>query len=96
MPYKKIGDYGVIGDGATVALIGRDGALDWLCLPFMDSPSVFAAILDDGTGGRFSISPDAPCDSSQVYLPRTLRWYRKDFGAGPDAVVRAVARRLNR
>lgn len=58
MPYKQIGEYGVIGDGATLALIGRDGALDWMCLPFMDSPSVFATILDDGKGGRFSISPD--------------------------------------
>lgn len=71
MPYKKIGEYGVIGDGATLALIGRDGALDWMCLPFMDSPSVFAAILDDAKGGRFSIRPDAPYDSSQVYLPDT-------------------------
>lgn len=71
MPYKKIGDYGVIGNGATVALIGLDGALDWMCLPFMDSPSVFAAILDDGKGGRFSIAPDAPYDSSQVYLAHT-------------------------
>lgn len=39
MPYKKIGEYGVIGNGATLALIGRDGALDWRCLPFMDSPA---------------------------------------------------------
>jgi len=71
MPYKKIGDYGVIGNGATVALVGRDGALDWMCLPFMDSPSVFAAILDDAKGGRFSVSPDAAYDSSQVYLAHT-------------------------
>jgi GH15 family glucan-1,4-alpha-glucosidase len=71
MPYKKIGDYGVIGNGATIALVGRDGALDWMCLPFMDSPSVFAAILDDEKGGRFSIRPDAPYDSSQIYLPQT-------------------------
>jgi len=71
MAYKQIGDYGVIGDGSTVALIGRDGALDWMCLPFMDSPSVFAAILDDDQGGRFAIGPDAPYDSSQVYLAQT-------------------------
>jgi len=71
MPYKKIGDYGVIGDGATLALVGRDGSLDWMCAPYMDSPSVFAAILDDQKGGRFHIRPDGPYDSAQAYLPRT-------------------------
>ncbi len=71
MPYKKIGDYGVIGNGATVALVGRDGALDWMCLPYMDSPSVFAAILDDEQGGCFSIGPVGPYDSSQIYLPHS-------------------------
>lgn len=74
MAYKKIGDYGVIGNGATLALVGRDGALDWMCLPFMDSPSVFAALLDDGKGGRYRIGPNAPYDSydsAQSYLPRT-------------------------
>ena len=71
MSYKKIGDYGVIGNGNTVALIGRDGALDWMCLPFMDSPSVFAAILDDKKGGRFSIRPEASYDAAQIYLPQT-------------------------
>jgi len=69
--YKKIGDYGVIGDGSTVALIGLDGALDWMCLPCLDSPSVFAAILDDQKGGCFSLRPDAAYDSSQIYLPQT-------------------------
>jgi GH15 family glucan-1,4-alpha-glucosidase len=71
MPYKKIGDYGVIGNGNTIALIGRDGAVDWMCLPYMDSPSVFAAILDEDKGGCFSIRPDAPSDSSQTYLPHS-------------------------
>ncbi|UCF74380.1 MAG: DUF547 domain-containing protein [Betaproteobacteria bacterium] len=71
MAYKKIGDYGVIGNGATLALVGSDGALDWMCLPFMDSPSVFAALLDDDKGGRYSIGPDRPYDSAQAYLPRT-------------------------
>jgi GH15 family glucan-1,4-alpha-glucosidase len=71
MPYKKIGDYGVIGNGATIALIGCDGALDWMCLPYLDSPSVFAAILDDEKGGSFAIRPEGPYDSAQAYLPRT-------------------------
>jgi len=69
--YKKIGDYGVIGDGRTVALVGRDGAIDWLCLPHLDSPSVFGALLDDDAGGRFAVAPADAYDSAQFYLPRT-------------------------
>lgn len=71
MAYKKIGDYGVIGNGATLALIGRDGALDWMCLPYMDSPSVFAALLDDENGGRCTLRPAELYDSAQSYLPQT-------------------------
>ncbi|MDT8444630.1 MAG: glycoside hydrolase family 15 protein [Desulfuromonadales bacterium] len=69
--YKKIGDYGIIGNSQTVALIGNDGSIDWLCLPSMDSASVFAAILDYERGGRFAVTPDTPWDSSQHYLPGT-------------------------
>lgn len=69
--YKKIGDYGIIGNSQTVALVGNDGSIDWLCLPSMDSASVFAALLDHNAGGRFSVSPEPPWDSSQHYLPGT-------------------------
>ncbi len=71
MAYKKIGDYGIIGNLVTTALVGNDGAVDWMCLPFMDSPSVFAAILDDERGGRFLIQPAETWDSVQDYLPDT-------------------------
>ncbi|MCL7419682.1 MAG: glycoside hydrolase family 15 protein [Methylobacter sp.] len=71
MIYKKIADYGLIGNKSTVALVGKDGSIDWLCLPFMDSPSVFAALLDEAKGGRFSVQPSDPWDSVQSYLPQT-------------------------
>lgn len=71
MTYKKIADYGVIGDGKTVALIGADGSVDWMCLPNMDSPSVFAAVLDNTRGGAFRITPDDSWGSAQSYLDQT-------------------------
>jgi GH15 family glucan-1,4-alpha-glucosidase len=55
--YKPIEDYGVIGDLETIALVGRDGSVDLLCLPDLDSPTVFAALVDDEQGGRFLIGP---------------------------------------
>ncbi len=55
--YQPIENYGVIGNLRTAALVGMDGSIDWLCLPHFDSPSVFAAILDDQKGGRFRIAP---------------------------------------
>ena len=71
MGYKRIGDYGIVGDGLTLALIGIDGSVDWMCLPYMDSPSVFAANLDDEKGGRFRIRPAGAWDSVQSYFPHT-------------------------
>jgi GH15 family glucan-1,4-alpha-glucosidase len=70
--YQPIENYGVVGNMRTAALVGMNGSIDWLCLPHFDSPSVFAAILDDQKGGRFWIAPangDATC--KQLYWPDT-------------------------
>lgn len=52
-----IEDYAAIGDGSSVALVGRDGSVDWLCLPRFDSPACFAALLGDESHGRWLIGP---------------------------------------
>lgn len=69
--YPSISDYAVIGDGRTAALVSREGAIEWLCLPHFSAPSIFGAILDRTRGGAFSISPDAPYASSRHYLDQT-------------------------
>jgi len=69
--YLPIRDYAAIGDGRTVALVGSDGAVDWLCLPDLDSASVFAALLDSEQGGRFALEPSIPYDTRRRYVPET-------------------------
>ena len=64
-------DYAFLGDLHTAALVGRDGSVDWLCLPRFDSPACFAALLDDETAGRWLLAPAAGG-------PATRRGYRGD------------------
>lgn len=72
MPYQPIENYGVIGDLFTVALVGMDGSIDFMCYPHFDSPSVFAAILDDSKGGHFRLAPVLEgARNRQLYLPDT-------------------------
>ncbi len=69
--YKKISDYGIIGNLHSIALIGLDSSIDWMCMPHIDSPSVFGALLDDKKGGCFSIIPSDEWDSIAEYIPGT-------------------------
>ena len=68
-PYLPIEDYGLIGNMRTAALVGKDGSVDWLCLPHFDSPSVFGGILDHRKAGTFEIDVDAGYSTKQTYLP---------------------------
>lgn len=70
--YLPIEDHGIIGDLNTVALVGLDGAITFLCAPRFDSPSVFAALLDAERGGSFRIDPVlGDARRKQLYLPDT-------------------------
>lgn len=64
-------NYGVIGNCTSAALISETGSIDWCCLPYFDSPSVFAALLDAGNGGKFALRVADGCSISQRYEPRT-------------------------
>ena len=85
MSYKSIGDYGIIGDLHTIALVGLDGSIDWCCLPRFDSPSLFGSILDHKAGGHFKIAPVREGNTRQMYLPETnvlLTRFLQDDGVG--------------
>ncbi|WP_242359907.1 glycoside hydrolase family 15 protein [Anaeromyxobacter sp. SG17] len=67
---ERIGDHAVVGNGRAAALVSRGGTVDWLCWPRFDSPSIFAALVDDAAG-RWTLAPAAPFRSERHYLPET-------------------------
>src|SRR5881397_3656640 len=81
MAYNTIGSYGVIGDMHSVALVGIDGSIDWCCLPFFDSPAVFAAILDHEKGGSFQLAATQGGTRKQMYQPDTNVLLTRFLGA---------------
>ncbi|HET7468655.1 MAG TPA: glycoside hydrolase family 15 protein [Gemmatimonadales bacterium] len=86
-PPNTIGDYAVIGDGRSTALVGRDGSIDWLCWPRCDSPSLFGAILDP-SAGRWRVAPVGSFRATRRYLPDTnVLEARFDTAAGALVVT---------
>ena len=70
--YRPIENYGIIGDLNTIALVGLNGSIDYMCFPYFDSPSIFAALLDSDNGGSFSICPRYDdVHHRQLYFPDT-------------------------
>src|ERR1700759_4328048 len=67
----QIGEYALLSDCRSAALVSRDGSVDWFCVPRFDGPSVFCRLLDPA-GGHFSIRPVGEFQVSRRYVDRTL------------------------
>lgn len=97
--YRPLRDYAAIGDGRTVALIGPDASVDWLPIPDIDSPPVFAALLDPDDGGRILLKVDGEYRTRRRYVPGTNVLETELITATgtvrvTDAMVTGVAGRL--
>src|SRR5215472_1219913 len=69
--YLPLEDLGLIGDGATAALVGRDGSVPWLCVPGFDGEPLFCGLLDHAKGGHFSVTLEGLLEARQRYETNT-------------------------
>jgi hypothetical protein len=69
--YLPLEDLGLIGDGATAALVGLDGSIPWMCLPRFDADPLFCGLLDQAHGGHFTLAPEELVEARQRYEPDT-------------------------
>lgn len=83
--YPPIGDYGLIGDGRSAALVSRAGSIDWWCLPRFDGDPIFGSLLDAELGGTFVIRPVEPFRIERRYIDRTAL-LETDFSTASGAV----------
>ena len=69
--YPPIRDLATIGDGRTVGVVSLDGTVVWLPVPYVDSPTIFASLLDARRGGRCTLAPPEPFEVRRRYVPET-------------------------
>ena len=87
MNYPAIEDHALIGDMQTAALVATDGTVDFMCLPRFDSPTIFASLLDQRNGGRFTLAPAGQHVTKQMYLPNTAVLVTRYLSEGGVAEV---------